>query len=141
MALTVTKVELWSVPIADRAGGAADKIEPLSGAGSDFEFVFARRTPEQPGRGVMFVAPVKGAKATKAAQQAGFEKSTEIMGLRVEGTDKPGMGAKMLRALAEGGISFRGLSAIALGKRFVAYVALDSAADAAKATTLLKKLG
>ena len=43
MALKVTKAELWSVTIDDQAGGAAGKIEPLSKAGANFEFVFARR--------------------------------------------------------------------------------------------------
>ena len=45
MALKVSKVELWSAAIDDRAGGAADKLEPLSKAGANFEFVFTRRTP------------------------------------------------------------------------------------------------
>lgn len=140
MALTVSKVDMWSVPIEDRAGGVADKIDPLSEAGADFEFVFARRTPEYPGKGIAFVAPVKGTKVIRAAQQAGFQKSGAIFGLRIEGTDKPGTGARMLRTLSDAGISFRGLSATALGNKFVAYLALDSAEDAAKASTLLKKL-
>ena len=140
MALTVTKVEMWSVAIEDRAGGAVEKIEPLSAAGANLEFVFGRRTPEAPGKGVLYVAPVKGAKVTKAAQQAGFQKPANVFGLRVEGTDKPGLGAKMMRALSEAGVSFRGLSATALGSRFVAYLALDSAEDVAKASSLLRKL-
>ena len=141
MALTVKKVELWSAAIEDRTGGAARKIGPLAQAGADFEFVFARRTPEQPGKGLVIVAPVKGARVVRAAQEAGFQKTTDVFGLRVEGTDKPGTGAKMLAALSEGGISFRGLSAVVLGTKFVAYLALDSADDAAKAATLLKKAG
>ena len=140
MALSVTKVELWSATMDDRAGGTADKLEPLSAAGADFEFVFARRTPEDPGRGVIYVAPIKGTKVTRAAQQAGFRKSEEVVGLRVEGSDKPGIGAKILRAMADGGISFRGLTALAIGSKFVSILALDSAADAAKASTLIKKL-
>jgi hypothetical protein len=141
MALTVKKVELWSAAIDDRAGGAARKIGPLAQAGADFEFVFARRTPEQPGKGLVIVAPVKGARVVRAAQEAGFQKSTDVFGLRVEGADKPGAGAKMLAALSGGGISFRGISAVVLGTKFVAYLALDSAGDAAKAATLIKKSG
>jgi hypothetical protein len=140
MALTVTKVELWSTTMDDRAGSTASKLEPLSAAGADFEFVFARRTPEDPGRGVIYLAPVKGTKVTRAAEQAGFRKSEQVFGLRVEGSDKPGIGAKMLRALADAGISFRGLTALALGTKFVAILALDSATDAAEAARLIKKL-
>jgi hypothetical protein len=87
MALKVTKTEMWSVTIDDRAGGAAEKIEPLAAAGANFEFVFARRTPEQPGKGVVFVTPVKGAKVVKVARSAGFEKPADIHGLRLEGSD------------------------------------------------------
>ena len=79
MALKVTKTEMWSVTIDDQAGGAAEKIEPLAAAGANFEFVFARRTPEQPGKGVVFVTPVKGAKVVKAARNAGFEKPPGIL--------------------------------------------------------------
>jgi hypothetical protein len=56
MALKVGKADMWSVMIDDRAGGAAEKIEPLAKAGANFEFLLARRTPEQPGRGVIFLA-------------------------------------------------------------------------------------
>lgn len=141
MALKVTKTEMWSIPIDDRAGGAAEKIEPLAGAGANFEFVFARRTPEQPGKGVVFVAPVKGAKVVQAAKSAGFEKPATIHGLRLEGSDKPGIVAKVMRTLADAGISFRGVSASAVGRKFVCYVALDNATDAARAASLLRKLG
>jgi hypothetical protein len=141
MALKVTKAEMWSVGIDDQAGGALRKIDPVAKAGANFEFVFARRTPEQPGRGLLFVAPVKGAKVVKAATAAGFEKPGDIQGLRIEGPDKPGMGAKIMRALANAGISFRAVSASAIGRKFISYVALDNAADVARATAVLKKLG
>ena len=141
MALKVTKSETWSTTIDDRTGGAADKIEPLAKAGANFEFVFARRTPEQPGKGLALAAPVKGAKVVQAAKAQGWEKAANIHSLRIEGANKPGIGAKILRALSGAGISFRGLSASTLGTKFVCYVALDSAEDAAKAASLLRKLG
>jgi hypothetical protein len=101
--------------------------------------VLARRT-EQPGQGVMFVTPVKGAKALRAAQAAGFGKPEKIHSVRIEGTDKPGLGSRIARALGDAGISFRGLSAVAIGRNFVSYLACDSAEDASKAIALLKKL-
>jgi hypothetical protein len=42
--------------------------------------------------------------------------------------------------MAEAGVSLRGLSAAAFGKKFVCYLALDTAADAVKATVVGKKL-
>jgi len=139
MALKVTKAEVWVATIEDRAGGAADKLEALSRAGANLEMLLARRT-EQPGQGVMFVTPVKGAKAVKAAQEAGFGKPQNIHSVRVEGGDKAGLGAKIARALGDGGVSFRGISAVAIGSKFISYIACDSAEDAARAVGLLKKL-
>jgi hypothetical protein len=141
MSLKVSKVEVWSAAIDDRAGGAADKVEPLAKAGANFEFVFARRTPEKPGMGIVFITPVKGAKVIQAARAAGFDKSLDMHPLRIEGTDKPGVTAKVVRALAGARISFRGFSASAVGKKFVGFLVVDNAEDAARAAGLLKKIG
>ena len=116
MALKVTRADVWATGIEDRAGGAADKLDALAKAGANFEMVFARRTPEQPGQGVLFVTPLKGAKATKAAQDLGVTKPATIHSVRIEGGDKPGLGGKIARGLGYAGINFRGMSAIAIGK-------------------------
>jgi predicted amino acid-binding ACT domain protein len=140
MALKASKAEVWAVSVDDRAGGVADKLEALAKAGANLEMVFARRTPENPGRGMLFVTPVKGAKATRAAQEAGMGVPPTIHSVRIEGGDKAGLGAKIARTLAGAGISFRGISGIAIGSKFVSYVACDSAEDQAKAIAALKKL-
>jgi hypothetical protein len=140
MTLKVAKAEIWSTTIEDRTGGAAEKLEPLTAAGANFEFVFARRMPEQPGRGLCLVAPVKGKKVTSAAMAAGFVKAPDIHSLRIEGGNKAGSAARITRALAGAGISFRGLSASALGTKFVGYVAFDSAADAEAAAKVLRRV-
>jgi predicted amino acid-binding ACT domain protein len=102
--------------------------------------LLARRT-DQPGQGVMFVTPVKGAKTLKAAQAAGFGKPEHIHSVRVEGGDKPGLGAKIARALGDAGINVRGISAVAIGRKFISYIACDSAEDANRAVGVLKKVG
>jgi len=140
MKLKVTRVDTWMATIEDRAGGTADKLEPFAKAGVNLEFAFARRTPENPGQGLMIVYPVKGAKALRAAQAAGFAKSDAIHSVRFEGGDKPGTSARVTAALAAAGISLRGFTATAIGRKFVGYVAIDSADDAAKAIAALKKL-
>ena len=126
--------------IDDRSGGVADKLEPLAKAGANFEMVFARRTPENPDKGMLFVTPVKGAKVTRAAREAGMGTPQTIYSVRIEGADRPGLGAKIARALGNAGISFRGISGIAIGGRFLSYIACDSARDQAKAIAALKKL-
>src|SRR5262245_55325433 len=140
MALKATKAEVWAVSIDDRAGGVADKLEALAGAGANFEMVFARRTPEKPGKGMLFATPIKGTKATRAARESGMGTPGTIYSVRIEGADRPGLGAKITRALGDAGISFRGISAIAIGRKFVSYLACDSAADQAKAIAALKKV-
>ena len=140
MALKASRTDMWTCPLEDRAGGTAEKLDALAKAGANLEMVFARRAPEQPDRGVLFVSPVKGAKVVRAAQEAGITKAEGIHAVRVEGGDKPGLGAKIARGLGSAGISFRGLTAIAIGKKFISYIALDNEADAAKAVTVLKKL-
>src|SRR4051812_50214369 len=88
MALKATKAEVWAATIEDRAGGAAEKLEALARGGASLEMLLTRRT-EQPGQGVMFVTPVKGAKAVKAAQAAGLGRAREIHPLRGRGGGQP----------------------------------------------------
>ena len=140
MALKVTRVDVWAASIEDRPGGLAGKLAPLAEAGAQLEFVIARRASERPGTGVVFVTPLKGAAQIGAAKKAGFEKTESLHSLRVEGPDQPGLGAKMTQALAQAGINLRGLSAAAIGPRCVVHLALDSTADATKASRLLKRL-
>jgi predicted amino acid-binding ACT domain protein len=60
--------------------------------------------------------------------------------VRIEGVDKPGQGARITAALAEAGVNLRGFSAAALGKKFVAHVAVDTTAAAAKAMKIVAGL-
>lgn len=140
MKLKVTKAEMWRATIADRPGGAAAVLGPVADAGANFEFAFMRRASEMPGNGLLFVLPVKGKKATGAAQAAGLAPAGDMHMLRVEGADKSGTTAAIARCMADAGISFRALSATAVGRNFRAFLALDSAEDAARAAAALKKL-
>lgn len=140
MTIKASRSDVWMAVIDDRAGGAADKLEALARAGADLETVFARRTPEHPGQGILFAGPIEGAKALRAAQEAGFRKSETIHGIRVEGSDKAGLGGRIARTLAEAGISFRGMQASVIGRSFLSFIALDTAEDAAKAVKVLRKL-
>jgi hypothetical protein len=138
--MNVTRTDVWAATIDDRPGGLQEKLAVLAGAGANLEFVISRRTPDHPGEGVVFVTPLKGAKQTAAAQQAGFRKTDRLHSVRVEGTDKPGIGAHMTEALAEAGLNLRGVSGASLRRQFIAYLALDTAEDAAEAINVLKKL-
>jgi hypothetical protein len=139
MAYTIKKVDVWAGEIADRPGGLAEKLAGLSNAGGNFEFLVSRRAPDNPGTGVVFVTPIKGAKQRSAAQQQGLSTTDSLHSVRVEGPDRAGLGMKMTAALADANINLRGVSAAALGRRAVTYLAFDSAADADQAIRVLKK--
>jgi hypothetical protein len=139
MAYTVKKVDVWAGEIADRPGGLASTLTAMNSAGANIEFVVARRAPDKPGTGVVFVTPIRGAKQKAAAQNAGLSTSDSLHSVRVEGPDRAGLGAKMGDALAAAGINVRGISAAALGRRAVSYFAFDSAADADAAVRVLRK--
>lgn len=139
MPYSIRKVDVWAGEIDDRPGGLAEKLEALAKAGASLEFIIARRAPDKPGRGVVFLTPIRGAKQTGAAINAGLGTTDSLHSLRVEGPDRPGLGTKMTRALADAGINLRGLSAAALGRKSVSYFAFDSADDAGNAIKLLKK--
>jgi len=140
MAIKASRNDVWMAVIDDRAGGAAEKLEALARAGADLEVVFARRTPEHQGQGILFAGPIEGAKVKRAAEEAGFKRSENIHGVRIEGSDKPGLGSRIARTLADSGISFRGMQASVVGKNFLSFIALDSEEDAAKAVKALRKL-
>ena len=140
MAMKVTRGDVWVAGMTDRPGALAAKLRALADAGAQLEFVIARRAPDKPGTGVVFLTPLKGAAQLKAAKRAGLRKSKSLHSVRVEGRDKPGLGAALTQALADKGVNLRGLSAGVIGKRFVMNLALDSSADAGKAMRVLKSM-
>ena len=137
MDFRLNRIQVWSADIPDRAGAVAEKLEPLADADANLEFIWSRRTPEKPGWGALFVAPITGAAQTKAAHAAGLHKANDMVLLRIEGTDAPGVGHSLAACLAKAGINLRGMSMTAITGHFVAYVACDSAEDTARAVQAL----
>jgi hypothetical protein len=140
MSFTVTKVDIWSAKIEDRPGGLAKVLGALGNAGASLECVIARRDPAKSGTGVVYFTPVKGAAVRKSAQSEGAAPAKNLANLKVEGDDAPGLGSRIAAAIANAGINLRGVSAAVIGKKFVAYVGFDNAADATKAARALKTL-
>src|SRR5881397_346981 len=85
MKLKITRAVVWAADIEDRPGGLADKLGALAKAGTNLDFILARRAPESPGMGVVFVAPLKGATQIRAAGDSGFLKTKIMHAVRVEG--------------------------------------------------------
>ena len=134
------RVDTWAATIKDKPGALAARFKALSAAGVNLEFVIARRSPEKRGAGVVFVTPIKGPKQAGAAGAAGFKKTRSLHTVRLEGVNKRGQGARLTQALADKGLNLRGLSAAAIGNKFVCHIAVDSEADANKVARILNKL-
>jgi hypothetical protein len=133
-------MDVWVAGIEDRPGGLAAKLRGLVEAGANLEFLIARRAPEQPGQAVVFAAPIKGVKQTRAAREGGFHKSESIRGIRVTAPDKPGLGLTLTRSLAEAEINLRGFSGVAVGGRAVFHMAFDTVSDAGRAARVLRQV-
>ena len=134
------RIDTWAAAIKDKPGALAAKFKALSASGANLEFVIARRSPEKHGAGVVFVTPIQGPKQTRAASAAGFKKTKSLHTVRLEGVNKRGRGARLTQALADQGLNLRGLSAAAIGNKFVCHIAVDSEADAHKVVRALSKL-
>ena len=134
------RVDTWAATIKDKPGALAAKFKALSAAGVNLEFVIARRSPEKRGAGVVFVTPIKGPKQCGAARAAGFKKTKSLHTVRIEGLNKRGQGMRLTQVLADNGLNLRGLSAAAIGNKFICHIAMDSGADASKAARILSKL-
>jgi predicted amino acid-binding ACT domain protein len=134
------RVATWVASITDKPGGLAAKLKTLAAGGVNIEFIIARRAPNKPGTGVVFITPVQGPKQIRAAKTAGFHSTKKLHTVRIEGADRPGLGARLTQALARQGLNLRGLSAAAIGKKFVCHIAVDSEAAATKAVRTLRGL-
>ena len=134
----VERVDVWAATIQDKPGGLAMLLDALRSAGADLQFIIARRAPDKPGTGVVFVTPLQNDREIRVAAQVGFNVSQSLHSVRVIGQDRPGVAAELTQKLADAGINLRGFSASVFGQQFAAYVAVDSVADANKAMEILR---
>jgi hypothetical protein len=137
--LIVQRVDVWAAPIRDEPGSLANLLIGLREAGADLDFVIARRAPDKPGKGVVFVTPLRGDREVGAAAQLGFNTTDSVYSVRVEGPNERGIMARLTEKLGAAGIAVRGCSASVSGARFVAFLGLDSSDDAAKAADVLSQ--
>ena len=139
MAYQIAREDIWVGELPDKPGGLADKLEPLSDAGVDLDFMIARRAHEKPGSTMLFVAPEQGEDFAGAAEKAGLTKWTTAASLRIEGLNRPGLAAMIARTVGNAGINMRGISGAKLGDRAQIHIAFNSGADAVKASQALEK--
>src|SRR5687768_14901950 len=139
MALQVSTVQVWAREIDDRPGALADVLRAVAEAGGNVECVIARREANTPGKGQVFVTLGKGRSGQDAtAAAAGLGRVDDVVTLRVQGPDQPGLGGRVTGALEKAQINVRGVTTAVIGGNFVCYVGLDSAHDAQAATPAIR---
>ena len=141
MGFKLERVHVWKGEIADEAGGMAAKLAPLAQAGANLEYILTLRTPDKPGAGILYVAPVTGPFQVRAAKAAGLVESHDTLVLRVEGDNEAGLAFRLTQQWALAGISLQGLAMSVLGNKFVGYAKFDSVTDVNKAAQILADLG
>jgi len=141
MGFKLDRVHVWAGEVVDQAGGVASKLSNLAQAGSNLEYIYTRRLHDRPGMGILYVAPVTGPLAVRAARVAGLHETDTPVVLRVEGDNSLGLAHRLTQKWATEGLSLHGLMMSVLGDRFVGYVSFDNVADANRAAAILGDLG
>src|SRR5262245_42482273 len=141
MSFKLDRIHVWAGEVPDQAGGVAAKLSSLAQAGANLEYVYTRRLEGRPGTGILYVAPISGASAQKAARSAGLHEVNSPIVLRVEGDNAAGLAHRLTQQWAVEGLSLHGLMMCVLGEKFVGYVSFDSVADANRAAAILGDLG
>lgn len=131
--------EVWAASMEDKPGALASKLAALAEVGADLDFVIARRAPDKPGTGVLFVTPLRGDREIEAAGELGFVATNRLHSVRVEGKNERGIAAKVTQTVAQAGLNLRGFSGAVIGTQFVLHLAFDKVEEAQKAIALLQK--
>jgi len=132
----IEREDVWAASIEDKPGALSEKLTALAEAGADLDFIVARRSPEKPGTGVVFVTPLRGDKEVQAATSFGFAATEHLHSVRIEGENESGLAGKLTQKIAAAGVNLRGLSGAIIGTKFVLHVGVDTAEDAAKVVKL-----
>ena len=141
MSFKMQRVHVFHAEVEDKPGGISSKLKKLAEAGAHLEYVYSQRSPDKPGTGDLYVAPLHGATQMSAARDAGLHETADPIVMRVEGDDRSGLGGRLTQAWEMAGINLHGLVMSAINGRFVGYATFDSVTDANKAATILAELG
>lgn len=131
--------EVWVASLEDKPGVLGNKLAALAEAGADLGFIIARRSPERPGTGVVFITPLLGDREIEAAAEEGFSVTSHLHSLRVEGRNEPGIASKVAQQVGRAGLNLRGFSGAVIGTQFVLHLAFDTAEATQKAIAVLRQ--
>jgi hypothetical protein len=137
--MLVDRVDVWTASIADKPGGLSRTLKGVYEAGADLDFVIARRAPDTPGTGAVFLTPIRGDREVEAASTLGFNLASSVDSVRVEGDNLPGAAVNIADVIANADINIRSFSAAVIGPRYIAYIGFDSSSDADRAAKVLQE--
>jgi hypothetical protein len=138
MPLTVKSITLWRKDIANQPGALASTLAPFAKASADLQVVMGYRIPGNEQQAAIELYPVAGKAVTQAAQDAGLVASS-IPTLLVEGDNRPGLAHAVAQAAGEAGINLVFLMAQVVGRRYSAVIGFETADDAKKSATIIKR--
>jgi len=139
MNVIVEPEEVWAASLEDKPGALSNKLSALAEVGADLDFIIARRAPDKPGTGVVFVTPLRGDQEIEAAGELGFAATNRLHSIRIQGQNERGIAGKLTQIVLKAGINLRGFSAAAIGTQFVMHMAFDSDDDAKRAIGVLRQ--
>ncbi len=139
MNLLVEKVDVWAASVPDATGSLANVLTTLKESGADLELIIARRAKENPGTAAVFIAPLRGDEEIKTAAMLGFNITSSVNAVRVEGENEPGIAAVLTTKLAERGIPLRGATTAVIGSRYIMYLGLDNEEDTTRALECIQE--
>jgi hypothetical protein len=137
MAMTIRQITLWRARVPHRPGALAEVLEPLAATGADLQVVMGYREHGS-SDALIEVYPITGRKQIEAAESAGLSASGIPTVLAV-GDNRPGLGHRIARALAEGGLNVAFLVAQVVGRKFSAVYGFETEADADRAAKLIRQ--
>ena len=140
MPISIKRITLWRRDLDNRPGALARVLEPLARSGVDLKVCMGYRIPGEESRAIVELAPVTGAKAVKAARQAGLSEASGIPTLIVTGDNRPGLGHDLAEAIAAAKINMAFLMALVVDKRQTSVIGFEKEADAKAAASLIKKV-
>jgi hypothetical protein len=136
---TVKKFPIWSVEIEDVSGATTGLFKVLADAGADIHFALGRPQNDKPGKAILFVSPI-GKKQEAVARKADFIPRPDVVGVQVDGPNRPGGNFRLTAAIAHANLTVRALVTTVSGDRFTAVFAFQSDADADTAIKTLHKV-
>ena len=135
--LKITRAEILSAEVDDEPGGLARTLKAIADYGANLDCIVSRRCPDKPGKGVVFVSAPNRKKMYETPDQAGYHTLDRIPTLKVEGSDRPGLGAELTQIIGDTGVNMRGLTANKIGHKFACFIGFDSEEDRNTAETAL----